>query len=132
MLDKEQYGRIFRDAWIKGVKSHYPGEPEESYVRPWEQMDKWEQESAIAVFLQLRGFLLAGIQNKQLSSLTREQGGRLVRIAWVAQMYKHFPNPEPAYVYDWEEMSDDWERSADMDLFQAVEKSVKLELQASV
>jgi hypothetical protein len=28
-------GRVFREAWIAGVKKHFPGEPKSSYIVPW-------------------------------------------------------------------------------------------------
>lgn len=124
MLDREQGGRFFRSAWITGVSTHFPGTPKEGYVKPWERMDEWEQQSAIAVYQQVRGFILAGIQGEQATQLTREQGGHLVRIAWVGQMYKHFSDPKPAYVSDWEEMSNQWEREVDMDIFAAIQAEV--------
>lgn len=32
----EEHGRIFRNAWIAGIKAHYPGEPRPGYIAPWE------------------------------------------------------------------------------------------------
>jgi len=127
-VDREAGGRFFREAWIAGVKKHYPGTPKESYIKPWERMDDWEQQSAIAVFQQVDGFIRAGRERGQITSLTREQGGRLVRIAWVGQMFKHFPDPKPAYVSDWEEMASQWEREVDMDIFEAIQQAVLQEL----
>jgi len=68
------------------------------------------------------------VQHNERSPLTREQSGRFVRIAWVGQMYKHFPNPKPAYVSDWEEMSSQWEREVDMDIFEAIRQAVLQEV----
>ena len=42
-------GRIFRDAWIAGVKRHYPGEPKAGYIAPWDETPDWERASAAAV-----------------------------------------------------------------------------------
>jgi hypothetical protein len=124
-VDREEAGRFFRSSWIKGVKKHYPGEPKESYIKAWEQMENWERESAIAVCQQIQGFILAGCQCGQAPVLTREQGGRLVRIAWVGQMYKHFPDPKPAYVCDWESMSNQWEQEVDMDIFEDIQAAMQ-------
>lgn len=127
-MDREAGGRFFRGAWIAGVNKHYPGTPKESYITPWDRMDDWEQQSAIAVFQQVAGFIRAGLRGGQTTSLTREQGGRLVRLAWVGQMFKHFPDPKPAYVSDWEEMSSQWEREVDMDIFEAIQQAVLQEM----
>ncbi len=32
-----EHGRVFREAWIEGVRKHYPGEPKAGYVAPWEE-----------------------------------------------------------------------------------------------
>jgi len=123
MLDQEQGGRFFRTAWITGVQKHYSGTPKEGYVKPWEQMDAWEQQSAIAVYQQVAHFLTAGVQEGKQTSLTKVQGGQLVRIAWVGQIYKHIPNPKPSYVGDWDTMPT-WEQEVDADIFTAIEESV--------
>lgn len=125
MDQQERAGRFFREKWISGVRKYYPGEPKESYIKSWEQMDAWEQQSAIAVYQQVQGFILAGLWGGQSASLTREQGGRLVRIAWIGQMFKYFPDPKPAYVADWEEMSNQWEREVNMDIFAAIQSAVQ-------
>ncbi len=123
MLDQEQGGRFFRAAWITGVHKHYPGTPKEGYVKSWEQMDTWEQQSAIAVYQQTATFIKAGIQRNQHTTLTNVQGGQLVRVAWVGQIYKHIPNPKPSYVSDWEQMPA-WEQAVDIDIYTAIEASV--------
>jgi hypothetical protein len=51
-LDTES-GRAFREAWIAGVRRHYPGEPKAGYVAPWEETQGWERESAAAVYGQV-------------------------------------------------------------------------------
>lgn len=57
------------------------------------------------------------------SRLTREQKSRFVAISWTAQMYRHFPDPKPAYVADWSELPS-WQRETDADIFEAIEKSL--------
>ena len=123
---REEGGRFFRLAWIQAVQKHYPGTPKEGYVRPWEKMDSWEQESAMTVFHQTRSFVRAGEQHGKLVTLTREQGGRFIRIAWVAQMYRHFQNPKASYVCDWDDPDmSGWEKEVDMDLFEAIAAAVQ-------
>ena len=34
--------------------------------------------------------------------LTREQKDQFVMLAWIAQIYRHFPQPQPSYVAPWE------------------------------
>jgi hypothetical protein len=52
-LPNEQ-GRVFREAWIAGVKKYFPGEPKSSYITPWDQTPDWERASAAAVYDQVR------------------------------------------------------------------------------
>jgi hypothetical protein len=116
-LDQEIGGRFFRQAWIAGVNKHFPGIPKPSYISPWEEMSQWEQESAIAVYEQIHAFLLAGIHDGRSSThLTRIQGGRLIRLCWIGQIYKHIPNPKPGYIAPWEEISS-WEQEVNMDIY---------------
>jgi hypothetical protein len=125
--EREEGGRLFRQAWIQGVGRHYPGTPKESYIKPWEQMAPWEQESAMVVYQQARAFMLAGLREQRLTPLTREQGGRFIRIAWVAQMFRHFPDPKPAYVCDWDDpLMQQWEKEVDMDVFEAIAAAVRV------
>src|SRR4051812_30789699 len=101
-MQSEEPGRIFREAWISGVKKHYPGEPKSSYVTPWEETADWERSSAAAVFNQIRDFVIAsdGCTRK----LTRVQRGRFVALCWIAQIYRHFPDPKQSYVADWDDL----------------------------
>ena len=32
----DEAGRVFREAWITGVRKHFPGEPKPGYVTPWD------------------------------------------------------------------------------------------------
>ena len=36
-------GKIFREAWIAGVKKYYPGEPKAGYVTGWDDTSDWER-----------------------------------------------------------------------------------------
>jgi hypothetical protein len=119
-LSVEQ-GRIFREAWIAGVKKHYPGEPKSSYITPWDETPEWERESAAAVYEQVRAFIetTAGATAK----LTREQKGRFVALCWVGQIHKHIPEPKPAYVADWDALPE-WQQHTDMEIFERIEQTV--------
>ena len=120
---QEARGRLVREAWIAGVKRYFPGEPKASYISPWEEMPDWERAIVVALYDQVRGVVLAGVQNGQTVRLTPEQGGRLVRVVWVQQVYKHFPDPKETYVQSWELMPE-WERLTDTDMFTAIEGAV--------
>jgi hypothetical protein len=95
-------GRIFREAWIAGVTAHYPGEPKPGYVTPWDDTPDWERESATAVYDQVAAFI--EVTDGQAAKLTRTQKGRFVALCWIGQIFKHFPDPKPSYVADWEEL----------------------------
>ncbi|WIV52899.1 hypothetical protein [Amycolatopsis nalaikhensis] len=116
----EEHGRIFREAWIAGVTKHYPGEPKPSYIAPWEETPDWERQSAAAVYDQVAAFIqvTAGAAAK----LTREQKGRFVSLCWTGQIYKHIPDPKPAYVADWDDLPD-WQKNTDTDIFEQIERS---------
>ncbi|MEV6879428.1 hypothetical protein [Amycolatopsis sp. NPDC051128] len=114
----EEHGRIFREAWIAGVKKHYPGEPKPGYIAPWDETPDWERQSAAAVYEQVAAFIqaTAGASTK----LTGEQKGRFVSLCWIGQIYKHIPEPKPAYVADWDNLPD-WQKQTDMEIFERIE-----------
>lgn len=112
-------GRIFREAWIAGVTAHYPGEPKPGYIAPWDETPEWERSAAAAVFDQVRAF--AQITDGAAGRLTREQKGRFVALCWIGQIYKHFPNPKPSYVADWDDMPT-WQQETDAEIFETIER----------
>ena len=118
-LSNEQ-GRVFREAWIAGVKKYYPGEPKPSYITPWDETPDWERSSAAAVYDQVRAFIDA--TDGHTSKLTRTQKGRFVSLCWIGQMYKHIPDPKPAYVADWDNLPD-WQQQTDADIFDHIERT---------
>lgn len=111
-------GRAFREAWIAGVRRHYPGEPKPGYVAPWEQTPEWERASAAAVHELVRAFIEA--TGPAVRRLTREQKGRFVALCWLGQIHRHFPDPKPSYVADWDELPA-WQREVDADIFETIE-----------
>ena len=115
----EEHGRIFREAWISGVRKHFPGEPKPGYVAPWEETPDWERQAAAAVCGQVSQ--LIDISGGATAKLTREQKGRFVAICWIAQIYKHFPQPKPAYVADWDQLPG-WQQQTDADIFEHIEQ----------
>ncbi|MFI0791586.1 hypothetical protein ACH4OY_02620 [Micromonospora rubida] len=120
-MQVEEPGRVFREAWIAGVRKHYPGEPKPGYVTPWEDTPEWERESAAAVYEQVRQFIEAA--DGATAKLTREQKGRFVALCWIAQIFKHFPNPKASYVADWSDMPE-WQQETDSDIFEHIEQTL--------
>jgi hypothetical protein len=115
-------GRIFREAWIAGVKKHYPGEPKPGYVAPWDEIPEWERQAAAAVYSQVRVFV--EISDGHAAKLTREQKGRFVALCWTAQIYKHIADPKPSYVADWDKLPE-WQQQTDADIFEHIEQNTK-------
>ncbi|MFD0883146.1 hypothetical protein ACFQ08_01005 [Streptosporangium algeriense] len=111
-------GRVFREAWIAGVLKHFPGEPKPGYVTPWDQTPEWEREAAAAVYGQVAEFIR--VSGGNTGKLTREQKGRFVALCWIAQIHKHFPDPKPSYVADWDDLPE-WQRQTDADIFERIE-----------
>jgi hypothetical protein len=91
-------------------------------------MASWEQESAMAVFEQVRQFVL--LSGGKTTRLSREQKGRFMAICWIAQIYKYFAQPKASYVDEWEKLPD-WQRETDAAIFEAVEQTVMAEVIAA-
>jgi hypothetical protein len=117
----QEPGQIFREAWIEGVRRHFPGEPKPSYVTPWEETPDWERSCAATVEEQVRAFIDA--TDGRTAKLTREQRGRFIAICWTGQIYKHIPDPKPSYVADWEDLPG-WQRETDADIFDHIEQAL--------
>ncbi|CCH33001.1 hypothetical protein ABZ816_33355 [Actinosynnema sp. NPDC047251] len=111
--------RVFREAWIAGVRRHYPGEPKAGYVTPWEDTPEWERESVGAVYRQVRDFL--AVTDGAAAKLTRVQKGQFVAACWTGQIHRHFPHPKPSYVAEWDALPD-WQQQTDADIFQRIEQ----------
>ena len=114
-----EQGQVFREAWIVGVTMYYPGEPKPSYLTPWDDTPGWERASATAVYDQVRAFIEATDGNT--AKLTRAQKGRFIALCWIGQIYKHFPDPKPAYVADWDDLPE-WQQETDSDIFERIEQ----------
>ncbi len=117
-----QGGRVFREAWVAGVRRHFPGEPKAGYVAPWEDTPEWEREAAAAVYGQVEQFVR--VAGGATGKLSREQKGRFVALCWTAQIYKHFSDPKPSYTADWGKMPS-WQRETDADIFEEIERRVR-------
>jgi hypothetical protein len=112
-------GQIFREAWIAGVRKHYPGEPKPGYVTPWNETPDWERKSAAAVYQQVSEFLRA--TDGRATRLSRAQKGRFVAVCWTGQIYRHIDDPKPYYVADWDELPAS-QRETDADIFERIEQ----------
>jgi hypothetical protein len=119
IMSQTEGGRVFREAWIAGVKKHFPGEPKPGYIAPWEETPEWERESASAVYDQVRAFIEA--TDGRTAKLSRTQRGRLVALCWIGQIFKHFPDPKPSYVADWDQLPQ-WQQETDADIFERIEQ----------
>jgi hypothetical protein len=113
-----EHGRIFREAWISGVRKHYPGVPKPGYVAPWDDTPEWERQAASAVYRQVADFV--AVSGGATAKLTREQKGRFVALCWIAQIYRHIPDPKPSYVADWDALPE-WQQQTDADIFEEIE-----------
>ncbi|MFF5077479.1 hypothetical protein ACFY36_10530 [Actinoplanes sp. NPDC000266] len=113
-------GRMFREAWIDGVRRHYPGEPKAGYIAPWEETPEWERAAAAAVCDQVLAFI--AVSDGAVAKLSREQRGRFVALCWTGQIYRAFEEPKPSYVADWDQLPS-WQQAVDSDIFDAIEKA---------
>jgi hypothetical protein len=112
-------GRIFRQAWIDGVRKHFPGEPKAGYVAGWEDTPGWERQSAAAVYDQVRAFL--DVTEGNAAKLTRVQKGQFISSCWTGQIYRHFPDPKPSYVAEWADQPE-WQHNTNADIFERIEQ----------
>ncbi|MFC4560315.1 hypothetical protein ACFO4E_00440 [Nocardiopsis mangrovi] len=118
---QDERGRVFRQAWIDGVNAYYPGEPKPGYITPWEDTPDWEREAATAVYDQVSAFIT--VTNGAAARLTAEQKGRFVALCWTGQIFKHFADPKPSYVADWEQLPE-WQRKTDSGIFERIEQDL--------
>ena len=65
----------------------------------------------------MRDFL--AVSDGHAGRLTREQKGRFVAMCWVAQIYRHFEDPKPAYVADWADLPG-WTSDHQLELWPAL------------
>jgi hypothetical protein len=114
-------GRSFREAWIAGVRKHYPGEPKSSYVAPWDEMPDWERDSATGEYELVRTLITTS--QGAADKLSRTQKGQYVALCWLTHIYKHFPDPKPSYVADWEQLPE-WQKETDADIFEHISHEI--------
>ncbi|WP_334024597.1 hypothetical protein [Nocardia terpenica] len=119
--DPDHAGKIFRQAWITGVTTHYPGTPKDSYITPWENTPHWERASAAAVYRQVADFIT--ITDGAATRLTPEMKGQFVALCWVGQIYAHISDPKPGYVAPWDQLPN-WQKKTDIDIFDAIERDL--------
>jgi hypothetical protein len=44
-------------------------------------------------------------------------------LCWIGQIYRHFPDPKPSYVADWDDLPA-WQQETDADIFEHIERSI--------
>ena len=115
----ESNGKTFRQAWIAGVRRHFPGEPKPGYVTGWDDTPEWERASADAVYDLVHAFVTAS--GGATRKLTRAQKSQFVALCWTAQIYRHIPDPKPSYVAPWSELPG-WQQETDADIFEHIEE----------
>ncbi len=57
------------------------------------------------------------------TKLGRDQKSRFVALCWIGQIFKHFPEPKPSYVADWDDLPD-WQKATDADIFGRIERDI--------
>jgi hypothetical protein len=116
----DETGKLFRNAWIAGVRQHFPGEPKPAMVAPWEEIPGWERSCAAAAETMIHTLLdtSQGAANR----LTEIQKGQFVAACWNAQIYRHLPDPKPSYVAPWERLPD-WQQRVDAAIFDTIASS---------
>ncbi|MFC3961790.1 hypothetical protein [Nocardia jiangsuensis] len=119
--DIEHGGRVFREAWISGVTTHFPGTPKDGYITPWESTPDWERASAAAVYRQVAEFIEA--TDGAVTQLAPELKGQFVAICWIGQIYARIPEPKPGYVAAWDQLPE-WQRKTDIGIFETIEREV--------
>ena len=115
-------GKAFREAWIAGVRKHYPGEPKAGYVAPWDETPDWERDSAAAVYELVVDLLR--VSEGAASRLSRAQKSQFVAACWTAQIHLRIDNPKQAYVAPWEDLPP-WHQEVDADIFNDIERLEK-------
>jgi hypothetical protein len=115
--------QFFHDAFVAGLKKHFPGTPKDSYILPWQDTPDWERRGAAAVYEQVKAFIIAA--DGYTTKLTRDQKSQFVAICWIAQMYKQFDGgPKASHVADWSELAQ-WHKETDADVFEQIEQRVR-------
>ncbi|MFI9393723.1 hypothetical protein [Streptomyces bauhiniae] len=112
--------RLFREAWIAGVRRHFPGEPEPGFVTPWEDVPEWQREVSGIVASRIQG--LMELSEGNAARLSREQKGRFVAICWATEVSDQLDEPDPAEIAEWPDLPL-WHRETVADVFEALEKT---------
>jgi hypothetical protein len=125
-VNQEQGWLSTRQAWIDGVNEHYPGTLKPSYIKPWSEMDAWEQEAIKLLYQHVRAITLPSLE--QGTRIPREHGGYLVCSIWNVLIFQLLREPKPSYVKHFDQL-EGWQQQADTKMFEAIEASVLQEIQ---
>lgn len=52
--------------------------------------------------------------------MTRDDGGKLVREAWIKYVLETVDDPKPSHIVPWGDMLSEWDKEADRRIFDAV------------
>jgi hypothetical protein len=117
----EQGWRATRQAWVDGVIAFYPGTPKQSYIKPWNEIDKWEQQAVKMLYSHIRAIILPTIQAGK--EIPLEHGGYLVCSIWNVLVLQLLDNPKPSYIKHFDQL-DNWQQRTDIKMFEAIRDSV--------
>ncbi len=120
-MNQEQGWLLTRQAWIDGVNEYYSGTPKPSYIKPWSQMDEWEQDAIKLLYQHVRAIILPTLE--QGIQISREYGGYLVCSIWNVLIFQLLHDPKPSYVKHFDQL-DEWQQKTDIKMFEAIEASV--------
>ncbi len=111
--------------WIDGINEYFPGTPKLSYIKPWAELDAWEQEAIKLLYQHVRSIILPPME--QGYSISQEHGGCLVCSIWNILMFQLLHDPKPSYVKHFDQL-DEWQQKTDIKMFEAIESSVRQEM----
>lgn len=70
----------------------------------------------------MRAFI--DVTDGSTAKLTRSQKGRFVALCWIEKNFKHFPDPKPTYVADWDDLPT-WQQETDADISERIEQDTR-------
>jgi hypothetical protein len=118
-----------RQAWIDGVTTYYPGTPKPSYIKPWNEMDKWEQQAVKMLYSHIRAIIFATLQAGK--EIPPEHGGYLVCSIWNVLVLQLLDAPKASYIKHFNQL-DEWQQKTDIKMFEAIRDSVTQEIRTEV
>lgn len=112
-----KWGKRFRQAWIDAVRNRCPGDVEDAWVLPWEEMPSWERGAAIRAYDQIR--VLRNTHGIRLRTLPEWAQGFVLTTAWNDAVHAVVTNPEPGWTQPWTQLPH-WRQQVNIDIFRAL------------